>query len=117
MLFLRATAVLKDALPNSSDCHLGQGGQFLRPPPKEFREKMMASLKDNFCEKLEEEPWSDVEATLWCVVQRIILFMEKRMMVKLTNIRHHQVLEGRDRGGGGAKRQSWQCWWARPGEA
>ena len=34
-------------------------------PPKEFREKMMTALKDYFCEKLEEEPWSDVEATLW----------------------------------------------------
>ena len=42
-------------------------------PPKEFREKMMAALKDYFCEKLEEEPFSDVEATLWYVVQRIPL--------------------------------------------
>ena len=57
-------------------------------PPKEFREKMMAALKVYFCEKkLEEEPWSDVEATLWYVVQRIPLFKEKRMMVKLKNIR------------------------------
>ena len=39
-----------------------------------------------FCEKLEEEPWSDAEATLWFVVQRIPLFKEKRMMVKLKNI-------------------------------
>ena len=65
---------------------------------EEFREKIMAALNDFFCEKLEEEPWSDVEATLWYVVQRIILFKEKRMMVKLNNIRHQQVLEGRDRG-------------------
>ena len=28
----------------------------------------------------------DVEATLWFVVQRIPLFKEKRMMVKLKNI-------------------------------
>ena len=44
---------------------------------------MMAALKDYVCENLEEEPWSDVEATLWYVVQRVILFKEKRMMVKL----------------------------------
>ena len=55
-------------------------------PPEEFREKMLAALKDNFREKLEEEPWSDAEATLWFVVQRIPLFKEKRMMVKLKNI-------------------------------
>ena len=48
---------------------------------------MMAALKNIFHEKLEEEPWSDVEATLWYVVQRIPLFKEKRMMVKLKNIR------------------------------
>ena len=58
-------------------------------PPKEFREKMMAALKDYFCEKLEEEPWRDVEATpLWYVVQQTPLFKEKRMMVKLKNIRN-----------------------------
>ena len=34
---------------------------------------MMAALKDYFCEKLEEEPFSDVEATLWYVVQQIPL--------------------------------------------
>ena len=28
---------------------------------------MIAALKDCFCEKLEEEPQSDVEATLWYV--------------------------------------------------
>ena len=55
-------------------------------PPKEFREKMMAALKDFFDEKLEEEPWSDLEATLWYVVQRLPLFKERRMMVKLRNI-------------------------------
>ena len=54
-------------------------------PPEEFREKMLAALKDNFREKLEEEPWSDAEATLWFVVQRIPLFKEKRMMLKLKN--------------------------------
>ena len=80
---------------------LDKEGKF-SAPPKEFREKIMAALKDYVCENLEEEPWSDVEATLWYVVQRIILFKEKRMMVKLNNIRHQPVLEGRDRGGGGA---------------
>ena len=35
---------------------------------------MMAAMKDYFSETLEEEPWSDVEATLWYVVQRIPLF-------------------------------------------
>ena len=55
-------------------------------PPEEFREKMLAALKDYFREKLEEEPWSDIEATLWFVVQRIPLFKQKRMMVKLKNI-------------------------------
>ena len=88
---------------------LDKEGKF-SAPPKEFREQMMAALKDYFCEKLEEEPYSDVKATLWYVVQRIILFKEKRMMVKLNNIRHQPVLEGRDRGGGGAGRQSWRCW-------
>ena len=43
-------------------------------PPKEFREKMMAALIDYFRKQLDEEPWSDVEATLWYVVQRIPLF-------------------------------------------
>ena len=55
-------------------------------PPEEFREKMLAALKDYFREKLEEEPWSDIEATLWFVVQRIPLFKENRMMVKIKNI-------------------------------
>ena len=55
-------------------------------PPEEFREKMLAALKDYFREKLEEEPWSDIEATLWFVVQRIPLLKEKRMMVKIKNI-------------------------------
>ena len=48
--------------------------------------KMSAALKDYFSEKLEEEPWSDIEATLCFVVQRIPLFKEKRMMLKLKNI-------------------------------
>ena len=39
-------------------------------PPKEFREKMMTAMKDYFSEKLDEEPWSDVEATL-CYVVRV----------------------------------------------
>ena len=43
-------------------------------------------MKDYFSEQLEEEPWSDVEATLCYAVQRIPLFKEKRMMVKLKNI-------------------------------
>ena len=55
-------------------------------PPEEFRGKMSAALKDYFSEKLEEEPWSDIEATLCFVVQRISLFKEKRMMLKLKNI-------------------------------
>ena len=38
-----------------------------------------------FVKKL-DEPWSDVEATLCYVVQRIPIFKEKRMMVKLKNI-------------------------------
>ena len=60
-------------------------------PPVEFREKMLAALKDNFREKLEEEPWSDIEATLCFVVQRIPLFKEKRMMLKLKNIRDERA--------------------------
>ena len=53
---------------------LDKEGSFSAPPKsEEFREKMMAALKDYFCEKLEEEPWSDVEATLWYVVQQIPL--------------------------------------------
>ena len=59
-------------------------------PPEEFREKMLAALKDYFREKLEEEPWSDIEATLWFVVQRIPLFKQKTMMVKLKNIRDNR---------------------------
>ena len=55
-------------------------------PPEEFREKMLSALNDFFREKLEDELWSDVEATLCYVVQRIPLFKEKRMMVKLKNI-------------------------------
>ena len=55
-------------------------------PPEEFRGKMSAALKDYFSEKLEEEPWSDIEATLCFVVQRIPLFKEKRMMLKLKTI-------------------------------
>ena len=37
-------------------------------------------------EKLEEERWSDVEATLCYVVRRNPLFKKKRMMVKVKNI-------------------------------
>ena len=55
--------LLENALPDSCDCHLGEGGHFLLPP-EEFRGKMSAALKDYFGEKLEEEPWSDIEATL-----------------------------------------------------
>ena len=55
-------------------------------PPKEFREKMIVALEEFFGEKLEEEPWGMVQATLWYVVQRLPLFKEKRMMVKLRNI-------------------------------
>ena len=55
-------------------------------PPEDFRKKMMVALKDFFNEKLEEEPWDMVQATLWYVVQRLPLFKEKRMMVKLKNI-------------------------------
>ena len=59
---------------------LDMEGSFSAPlKSKEFREKIMAALKDYFYEKLEEEPWSDVEATLWYVVQRIPLFKEKRI--------------------------------------
>ena len=66
--------LLENALPDSCDCHLGEGGHFLLPPcrPEEFRGKMSAALKDYFSEKLEEErqePWSDIEATLCFVVQ------------------------------------------------
>ena len=39
-----------------------------------------------FLEKLQEEPWSDLEATLCYEVQQIPLFKEKRMMLKLRNI-------------------------------
>ena len=39
-----------------------------------------------FDEKLEEKPWSNLEATLWYIVQRLPLFKEQRMMVKLKNI-------------------------------
>ena len=60
-------------------------------PPEEFRGKMSAALKDYFSEKLEEEPWSDIEATLCFVVQRIPLFKEKRMMLKLKNIRDERA--------------------------
>ena len=59
-------------------------------PPEEFREKMLAALKDYFREKLEEEPWSYIEKTLWFVVQRIPLFKQKTMMVKLKNIRDNR---------------------------
>ena len=59
-------------------------------PPEEFRGKMSAALKDYFSEKL-EEPWSDIEATLCFVVQRIPLFKEKRMMLKLKNIRDERA--------------------------
>ena len=38
-------------------------------PPEEFRKKMMPAVKDFFGEKLEEEPWSNLEATLWYVLQ------------------------------------------------
>ena len=62
---------------------LDKEGSFSAP----FREKMMAAMTDYFSETLEEEPWSDVEATLWYVVQRLPLFKEKRMMVKVKNIR------------------------------
>ena len=56
-------------------------------PPVEFWKKMMVAVNDFFDEKLEEEPWSNLEATLWYVVQRLPLFKEQRMMVKLKNIR------------------------------
>ena len=63
-------------------------------PPEEFREKMLAALKDYFREKLEEEPWSDIEATLWFEVQRTPLFKEKRMMVKIKNISVQLLITG-----------------------
>ena len=44
------------------------------------------ALKNFFGEKLEEEPWGEVKAALWYVVQRLPLFKEKRIMVKLRNI-------------------------------
>ena len=47
---------------------------------------MIVALEEFFGEKLEEEPWGMVQATLWYVVQRLPLFKEKRMMVKLRNI-------------------------------
>ena len=45
-------------------------------PPEEFREKMLSALNDFFREKLEDELWSDVEATLCYVVQRNPLFKQ-----------------------------------------
>ena len=45
---------------------------------------MMLALKET--EKLEEEPWSDLQATLWYVLQRLPLFKEKRMTVTLKQI-------------------------------
>ena len=60
-------------------------------PPEEFRGKMSAALKDYFCGKLEEEPWSDIETILCFVVQQIPLFKEKRMMLKLKNIRDERA--------------------------
>ena len=56
-------------------------------PQEEFRKKMMPAVKDFFGEELEQEPWSNLEATLCYVVQRLPLFKAKRMMVKLKNIR------------------------------
>ena len=47
----------------------------------------MPAVKDFFGEKLEEETWTNLGATLWYVVQRLPLFKAKRMMVKLKNIR------------------------------
>ena len=84
MLFFRATAVLKDALPNPCDCHLGQGGQFLRPPQRSSGKNYGSERL--FLRKTGGGALGDVEATLWFVVQRIPLFKEKRMMVKLKNI-------------------------------
>ena len=82
------TIILENIIRSSGTFFISGG--YLRTvvssPPKEFREKMMAALKDFFDEKLEEEPWSDLEATLWYVVQRLPLFKERRMMVKLRNI-------------------------------
>ena len=86
MLSFRANTDLKMPFPTHVFVTLNKEESFSWPP-EEFREKMMAALKNIFHEKLEEEPWSDVEATLWYVVQRIPLFKEKRMMVKLKNIR------------------------------
>ena len=60
-------------------------------PPEEFWRKMMPAVKDFFGEKLEAEPWSNLEATLWYVVQRLPLFKAKRMMVKLKNIHEDQI--------------------------
>ena len=71
--------------PNHVFVSLNKEGSF-SCPPKEFREKMIVALKDFFGEKLEEEPWGEVQAALWYVVQQLRLFKEKRMMVKLRNI-------------------------------
>ena len=38
-------------------------------PPEEFRKKMMPAVKDFFGEKLEEETWTNLGATLWYAVQ------------------------------------------------
>ena len=54
--------------------------------PDDFRKQMMVALKDFFNEELEQEPLGMVQATLWYVVQKLPLFKEKRMMVKLKNI-------------------------------
>ena len=85
MLSFRANTDLKMPFPTHVFVTLNKEGSF-SCPPEEFREKMMAALKINFLEKLQEEPWSDLEATLCYEVQQIPLFKEKRMMLKLRNI-------------------------------
>ena len=74
LFFSEPLQCLKMPFPTHLIVTLDKEGSF-SAPPKEFREKIMAALKDYFYEKLEEEPWSDVEATLWYVVQRIPLLL------------------------------------------
>ena len=56
MLSFRANTDLKMPFPTHVFVTLNKEESFSWPP-EEFREKMMAALKNFFHEKLEEEPW------------------------------------------------------------
>ena len=59
-------------------------------PPGEFRVRMTEQLKVSFGRKLQPEMWGDLEADLWASVQRLPLFKQQKLMVKLRSMKENK---------------------------